>query len=109
MPNAEALFKVEITDANHDHFANVCDLGNILISLGITQDQWRDIGAQALLQPYNDTCTDDVFPISEAHRLQNLYMVAHFKRFLLGQVGYDQFLTEAYADANEPAVSFESK
>jgi predicted dienelactone hydrolase len=109
MPNAEALFKVEITDANHDHFANVCDLGNILISLGITQDQWPNIGAQALLQPYNDTCTDDVFPISEAHRLQNLYMVAHFKRFLLGQVGYDQFLTAAYADANEPAVSFESK
>jgi len=67
------------------------------------------LGAAALLQPYNDTCTDDVFPIDEAHRLQNLYMVAHFKRFLLGQVGYNQFLTAAYADANEPAVSFESK
>jgi hypothetical protein len=36
-------------------------------------------------------------------------MVAHFKRFLLGQVGYDEFLTAAYADENEPAVSFVAK
>ena len=109
MPNAEALFKVEVTGANHTHFANICDIGNRLISLGITQDQWDALGAAALLQPYNDTCTEDVFPIAEAHSLQNLYMVAHFRRFLLDQVGYNQFLTAAYADANEAAVSFESK
>ena len=109
MPNAEALFKVEVTGANHTHFANICDIGNRLISLGITKDQWDGLGAAALLQPYNDTCTEDVFPIAEAHRLQNLYMVAHFRRFLLDQVGYNQFLTAAYADANEAAVSFESK
>ena len=109
MPNAEALFKVEVIGANHTHFANICDIGNRLISLGITKDQWDALGAAALLQPYNDTCTEDVFPIAEAHRLQNLYMVAHFRRFLLDQVGYNQFLTAAYADANEAAVSFESK
>jgi hypothetical protein len=109
LPNAEALFNVEVIGANHTHFANVCDIGNVLIGLGIEQDAWPTLGAEALIQPYNDTCTDDVFPIAEAHRLQNLYMVAHFKRFLLGQVGYDQFLTTAYADANEPDVSFEGK
>jgi predicted dienelactone hydrolase len=109
MPNAEALFKVEVTGANHTHFANICDIGNRLISLGITKDLWPAIGAMALLQPYNDTCTEDVFPIAEAHRLQNLYMVAHFKRFLLDQTGYDQFLSAAYADENETAVSFEAK
>ncbi|MFA9472913.1 MAG: alpha/beta hydrolase family protein, partial [Deltaproteobacteria bacterium] len=57
MPMAEALFKVEVTGANHTHFANVCDIGNTLISLGIGQDAWPNIGAEALLQPYNDTCT----------------------------------------------------
>jgi hypothetical protein len=86
LPNAEALFNVEVIGANHTHFANVCDIGNVLIGLGIEQDAWPTLGAEALIQPYNDTCTDDVFPIAEAHRLQNLYMVAHFKRFLLGQV-----------------------
>lgn len=109
LPNAEALFNVEVIGANHTHFANVCDIGNVLIGFGIEQDAWPTLGAEALIQPYNDTCTDDVFPIAEAHRLQNLYMVAHFKRFLLGQVGYDQFLTTAYAGANEPDVSFEAK
>jgi predicted dienelactone hydrolase len=109
MPNAEALFKVEVISANHTHFANVCDIGNLLIGLGIDQDAWPAIGAEALLQPYNDTCTDEVFPIAEAHRLQNLYMVAHFKRYLLDQTGYDQFLTPAYAEANEPAISFVTK
>jgi predicted dienelactone hydrolase len=106
MPNAEALFKVEVIGANHTHFANVCDIANRLISVGIEPDAWPDIGAEALLQPYNDTCTDDVFPIAEAHRLQSLYMVAHFKRFLLGQVKYDQVLTAAHANENEPAISF---
>jgi predicted dienelactone hydrolase len=107
MPNAEGLFKVEITDANHTHFANVCEIGNYLLDdLELAQDSWPGLGAQGLIQPYNDTCTDDVFPIAEAIRLQNLYMVAHFKRYLLGETGYDYYLSAAYADTNEPAISF---
>jgi len=110
MPNAEPLFKVEVTGANHTHFANVCAIGNLLIDqLMIPQDSWPTFGAEALIQPYNDTCTDDVFPITEAHRLQNLYMVAHFKRHLLEQTGYDRFLSASYATANEPAITFVAK
>ena len=101
---------VEVTGANHTHFANVCAIGNLLIDqLMITQDRWATFGAEALIQPYNDACTDEVFPIAEAHRLQNLYMVAHFKRYLLGQTGYDQFLSSSYAAANEPAITFVAK
>lgn len=110
MPNAEALFKVEVTGANHTHFANVCDIGNLLIDdLEIAQEGWTNLGAGALIQPYNDTCTEDVFPIAEAHRLQNLYMVAHFKRFLMEQSEYDEYLTAEHASTNEPAVSFDAK
>ncbi len=110
MPNAEPLFKVEVTGANHTHFANVCAIGNLLIDeLMFPQDSWATFGAEALIQPYNDTCTDDVFPIAEAHRLQNLYMVAHFKRYLLEQTGYDRFLSASYAADNEPAITFEAK
>ena len=110
MPNAQPLFKVEVTGANHTHFANVCAIGNLLLDqLMITQDRWAAFGAEALIQPYDDTCTEDVFPIAEAHRLQNLYMVAHFKRHLLGQTGYDSFLSTSYAAANEPAITFVAK
>ncbi len=109
MPNAEALFSVEITGANHTHFANVCAIGDFLLEIGLSQDAWPSVGAEALIQPYDDTCTADVFPIAEAHRLQNLYMVAHFKRYLLEQRGYERFLSASYAEANEPAVRFITK
>ena len=109
MPNAAALFKVEVEDANHTHFANVCDIGDLLLSIGITQDEWPQIGAEGLLQPYDDTCTDDVFPIDEAQRIQNKYMVAHFRRYLLGQVAYERFLSTEHADEVEPTVSFEAQ
>ena len=33
-------------------------------------------------------------------------MLAHFKRYLLGETGYDYYLSAAYADTNEPAISF---
>lgn len=109
MPNAEALFDVRITGANHTHFANVCAIGDFLLGLGVSQDGWAALGAEALIQPYNDTCTEGAFPIDEAHRLENLYMVAHFKRYLLGQRGYDRYLSSRYAADNEPAVSFVSR
>lgn len=109
MTDAEALFKVEVDEANHTHFANVCDIGNLLLDLGIAQESWAGVGAEALIQPYNDTCTEGVFPIEEAHRLQNLYMVAHFKRYLLDQTGYDEYLSAAHAEANEPAIAFEAR
>ena len=109
MPNAAALFNVEVEGANHTHFANVCDIGNLLLGAGITQDLWPGIGAEGLLQPYDDTCTDDVFPIDEAQRIQNKYMVAHFRRYLLGQVAYERFLSTEHADEVEPTVSFEAQ
>ena len=66
------------------------------------------MGAAALLQPYNDTCTDDVFPIDEAVRLQNLYAVSFLMRHQVGDERYGWYLTEEFA-ADEPAVSFESR
>jgi hypothetical protein len=46
------------------------------------------------------------FPIEEATRLQNLYAVALFRRHLLGERYYDNFLTGAYAAAREPDTDF---
>jgi len=105
---APAVYKATIDGANHTHFANVCDIGNLLIDAGITQDQWEGLGAGDLIAPYNATCTPDVFPIEEATRLQSLYVVAFFNKHMLGETGYDQYLTGAYADT-EPAVTFERK
>lgn len=109
LTRAEGLVHIEVQEANHTHFANVCAIGNKLLEIGISQDAWAGLGAEALIDPYNDTCTDEVFPISEAHRLQNLYMVAHFKRYLLGQRGYAEHLSSAYAEAHEPSIVLQAR
>ena len=72
--NAPRAYKTDIIGANHTHFANVCDIGNLLIDLGINQDSWELIGAGDLLEPYATTCSPEAFSIEEAVRLQNLYV-----------------------------------
>jgi predicted dienelactone hydrolase len=100
------LYRVDVVGANHTHFANVCDIGNTLIDLGVSIDQWPSIGAGALVPIYADTCVPPAFPIEEATRLQNLYAAALFRRHLLGERYYDNFLTGAYAAAREPDTDF---
>ena len=107
--NAPKVYKVDVIGATHTHFANICAIGNMLIDdLGLDQEVWPDIGAEALLEPYAVTCSPEAFPIEEAIRLQNLYVVSFFKRHLLDQKGYDQYLQEEYADS-EPAIAFSVK
>ncbi|MFK7975467.1 MAG: alpha/beta hydrolase family protein [Halioglobus sp.] len=106
--NAPAAYQVDISGANHTHFANVCDIGNLLIDLGILQDTWPLIGAEELLEPYATTCTEAAFPIEEVVRLQNLYAVSFFRRHLLGEESYAYYLSDSYA-GREDAITFRSK
>ena len=106
--NAPKVYKVDVIGATHTHFANVCAIGNLLVDLGIGPEAWPEIGAEALVEPYEVTCTPDAFPIEEALRLQNLYVVSFFKRHLLNQKGYDRYLKSDYADS-EPAIAFSVK
>jgi predicted dienelactone hydrolase len=103
--NAPKIYKVDVIGANHTHFASVCAIGDLLIEMGITKDSWEGIGAGDLIAPYEATCTGDVFPIDEATRLQNLYVVSFFKRYLEDQIDYEQYLIKDYADS-EPAIDF---
>jgi predicted dienelactone hydrolase len=103
--NAPRVYQVDIIGATHTHFASVCWIGDYLISIGFTQDRWAALGAEALVEPYEGTCGPEAFPIEESNRLAQLYTVAFFKRHLLGERGYDAYLTSAFADG-EPAVAF---
>jgi predicted dienelactone hydrolase len=108
MVNAPSIYRVDIIGATHTHFANVCAIGDMLISLDIDQSKWPAIGAEELVEPYKVTCSKESFPIVEANRLQNLYTTAFFRRHLLGQSGYKGFLSESYA-AKEPAIAFTTR
>jgi predicted dienelactone hydrolase len=106
--SAPRVYKVDVIGATHTHFASVCAIGNLLIDLGLGPEAWPELGAEALVEPYEVTCTPEAFPIEEAIRLQNLYVVSFFKRHLLNQEGYDQYLSTDYADG-EPAIVFSVK
>jgi predicted dienelactone hydrolase len=97
------VYKLDILGANHTHFANVCDIGNLLLSLGIPQDNWSAIGAEELLEPYATTCSEAAFPIAEVVRLQNVFVVSFFKRFLLDDERYDYYLSGEYAERESAA------
>ncbi|MEM1416896.1 MAG: alpha/beta fold hydrolase [Myxococcota bacterium] len=109
LTNAEAAFRVDIVGANHTHFATVCVIANYLIEvLGFEPDRWDLLGAEALRDPFDATCSEDAFPIAEATRLQNLYAIAFFRRYLRGETAYDYYLDANYA-ASEPDVRFEAR
>jgi predicted dienelactone hydrolase len=97
--------RADIIGANHNHFAAVCDLGQLLLDAGIPQEQWPLVGAGPLIDPFNTTCIPEVLDINEAVRIQNVYAVSFFRSVLLGDTDYDPFLTQAYA-ATEPDVNF---
>ncbi len=104
MVNASPLYKVDIIGANHNHFAAICAIADWLIGFAGGPEVWPALGAEALIEPYEATCSPDVLPIEEANRLQNLYVVSFFKSQLRSEPGYDRFLTPAFA-ATEPGVT----
>ena len=108
LSNAPRVYNVEIIGANHTHFANVCWIGDHLISIDLTPDKWPGLGAEALIEPYEATCGPEAFPIDRANRVMNLYTVAFFRRHLRGEVAYDVYLSTEYAET-EPDVNFARK
>lgn len=100
------LYRADIVGATHSHFANICDIADVLISNGLPPEDWPGTVAEGLLGPYNDACIPEAFPIDEARRIQNLYTVAFFKRHLYLDPRYGRFLKQGYARAKEPDVIY---
>lgn len=103
---APNLYRVDVRDATHTHFANICQIGDWLISIGLGKETWSSIGASALTGPYNETCEPPALPIERALDVQNLYAAAFFGRHLSGDERYAEYLTPSYASASQPDVVF---
>ncbi|MFW2387315.1 MAG: alpha/beta hydrolase family protein, partial [Polyangiales bacterium] len=102
--NAPRVYQVDIIGATHNHFAAICPIANRLIELGWGPEVWPMLGAGDLIEPYETTCSADAFPIDEAFRLQSLFAVAFFKTHMLGELGYEQYLSTSFVE-NEPSVA----
>ncbi len=108
MINAPRVYKVDVIGATHNHFAAICPIANTLIEFGLGPELWPDLGAEALIEPYETTCGPDVLPIEEATRLQNLYVVSFFKSHMLNDIDYAQYLTTDFAET-EPKITISVK
>ena len=106
LASSDVLFGVSVLGATHTHFANICQIGDWLTSIGLTKETWPSIGASALIGPYEATCEPPALDIDIALRAQNFYAGAFFGRYLVGDQAYNPYLTEEYAIANEPGVIF---
>jgi predicted dienelactone hydrolase len=108
------VYNVEIIGAGHEHFTNSCDIDDLLLSGDqLTYElleQFAGISVADRLRAVADnTCTDEVYPIEDSLRIQNVYGVAFFKKYLQNDNSFDDYLTERYAALNEPNVTFQEK
>jgi predicted dienelactone hydrolase len=104
LASSRSVYRVDIHGATHSHFANICDIADVIIGLGIPIGLWPAVGAGALVDPYLETCVPSAYPLEEVVRLQNLYTVAFFKKHLGFDLRYGRYLSEEYAAENEPDV-----
>jgi predicted dienelactone hydrolase len=107
------VYNVEIVGAGHEHFTNACDIDDLLLSGdSLTYEDLDIFGggiADRLRAVADNTCKDDVYPIEQSLRIQNVYGVAFFKKYLQNDNSFDDYLTERYAALNETDVTFEEK
>jgi predicted dienelactone hydrolase len=100
------VFRVDVLRADHEHFANICKIGDWLISVGFAFEDWPSIGAGQLQPIYLEICTPPALPIGIALRIQNLYATSFFLHYLRGTAGYYGFLQEGYAQDHEAGLVF---
>lgn len=99
------VFRADLDGAVHFSFSNSCDLIQGMRNQGIKQWMIDYLLGTEFTQP----CGPRSLDIDEAQRITNLYTVSLFKAFVEGDGRYEHFLTEPYAQANEPAVTFYAK
>lgn len=98
------FYRVDINEAQHLAFANACDIADALLDFGVSE-----LNVARLVPGYFETCGDDALPIEIPRRITNFYVTAFFKKHLLGDGRYDEFLQPDYAEANEPGIVYMRK
>ena len=96
------VFRADLDGAVHFSFSNSCDLIQGMREKGIPQALIDALLGAEFTAPCNPPSLD----VEEAHRITNLYTVSLFETFLEDDSRYEKYLTEAYAEASEPNVTF---
>jgi predicted dienelactone hydrolase len=101
----DRVFRADLDRAVHFSFSNSCDLIQGMRDQNIPQFLIDYLLGTEFTAP----CGPPSLDIAEAHRITNLFTVSHFKAFVEGDDRYEKYLTESYAQANEPYVTYYAK
>jgi predicted dienelactone hydrolase len=100
LPSARPRYRVDVEDAGHNSFTNICDFFEVLLDAGVPPEL-----LEFLLGNADEGCAPDLIPIEEAHRVTSLYAVAFLKRNLAFDTRYQRFLTPDFA-GGQPVTFF---
>ena len=84
------LWRVDITDAGHQSFTDVCRYQELLP----TFENVPQILIDAVAEYASEGCAEGYAPIAEAHRLINRASIAFLLAYVAGEDGYEAFLAE---------------
>ncbi len=93
LPAARPRYRVDVVDAGHNSFTNICDIFEVLLNAGLPPNL-----VEFLLGSADEGCAPELIPIDEAHRVTNLYVVSFLQRNLALDPRYQRFLTRDFAD-----------
>jgi len=97
---SRSAYRAWIQDAGHFSFSNICDLAQLVASLGLPPET---------APGYDEACTPEFIPVVEAHRLIELYVVSFFRVALRHDLRYLGYLGAPYASRYEPEVDFAAR
>lgn len=83
------LWRVDITDAGHQSFTDVCSYQELLPTLDAPQ-----VLIEAVDEYTSEGCTDELVPIDDAHVLINRNSVAFLLAYVAGESDYEAFLAQ---------------
>ncbi len=99
LPTSRPRYRVDVLDAGHNSFTNICDFFDVLVGAGLPPEILDFVLGSA-----DEGCGPDLIPIDEAHRVTNRFTVAFLKIHLGLDPRYARYLS--LASAGEQPVDF---
>jgi len=101
LASSEPLYRVDVDNAGHASFTNICDLVADLLDAGLPPAFLS--GLQSLA---DEGCAPGLRPIGQVQELTNLYTLAFLERTLNHDGRYQRYLTRGYARSHHLPVTF---